>query len=80
MTSSKLDDLHPYDSEIDKTFHRLSRNNRSISVVVHDCVVLDNSVVHTEFIVDYIFIMFLSLFLLLLIMKKNSVDIMANNN
>ena len=40
MTRSKSGDLHPYDPEIDKTFHRFSRSNRSKSVVVHDSVVL----------------------------------------
>ena len=50
MTRSKSGDLHPYDPEIDKTFHRLSRNSRSRTVVVHDSVVLDSSVVHTKFI------------------------------
>ena len=61
MTKSKLGDLHPYDPEIDKTFHRLSRSNRSRSVVVHDSVsvhdsvIVDSSVVHTKFIVDSIF-------------------------
>ena len=43
-----------YVSEIDKTFHWLSRSNRSRSVVVHDSVVLDSSIMHIEFIVDYI--------------------------
>ena len=52
MTRSKSGDLHPYDFEIDNIFHRLSRNNWSRSVAVHDSVVLDSSVVHTEFIVD----------------------------
>jgi len=46
--------LHSYDPEIDKTFHRQSRNNRTRSLVVHDSVVLDNSVMHTKFIVDSI--------------------------
>jgi len=52
MTRSKSGGLDPYDPKIDKIFHRLSRSNRSRSVVVHDSVVLDSSVVHTEFIVD----------------------------
>jgi len=80
MTRSKSGDLHPYDLEIDKTFHRLSRNNRSRSVVVHVSVVFDSNVVHTKFIVDSIsdfvsepvFIAFDS--------KKNSVDITVDNN
>ena len=76
MTWSKSGGLHPYDPEIDKTFHRQNWNNRSRSVVVHDSVVLDNSVVHTEFISDSIskpvFIAFDS--------EKNSVDMMADNN
>ena len=54
MTRSKSCDLHPYDLEIDETFHRLSISNKSRSVVVHDSVVLDSSIVHTKFIVDYI--------------------------
>ena len=60
MTRSKLGNLHPYDPEIDRTFHRLSRSNRSRrvvvydSVVVHDRVVLDSSVVHTEFLAESI--------------------------
>jgi len=54
MTRSKLGDLHPYDLKIDKIFHKLSRSNRSRSVVVHECVVLDSSIVHTEFIADSI--------------------------
>ena len=47
MTRSKSGDLHPYDPEIDKKFHKLSK-----SVVMHDNVVLDRSIVHTKFIVD----------------------------
>ena len=70
MTRSKSGDLHPYDPEIDKTFHRLSRSNRSRSVVMHDNVVLDSSVMHIEFIADSNSDFFLSLLLLLLIMKK----------
>ena len=42
------DDLHPYNPEIDKTFHRLCRSNRSRSAVMHD------SVVHIELIFDSI--------------------------
>ena len=52
MTRSKQSDLHPYDPEVGRTFHRLSRNNRS--VVVHDSVVLDSSIVHTNFTSDFI--------------------------
>ena len=55
MIRSKLGDLHPYDLEIDKSLHRLSRSNRSRSVVVHDSVVLYSNVVHTEFIANSIF-------------------------
>jgi len=55
MTRSKLGDLHPsYDPEIDKTFHRLSRSNRSRSVAMHDSVVLDSSIVDNEFIVEFV--------------------------
>jgi len=55
MTRSKSGDLHSYDLEIDKTFHRLSRSVvMHDSVVVHDNVVLDNNIVHTEFIVDFV--------------------------
>ena len=76
MTRSKLGDLHPYDPEIDKTFHKLSRSNKSRSVVVHNNVVLDSSIVHTEFIVDSISkpIFIASDF------EKINVDIMADNN
>ena len=55
MTRFESGDLHPNGPEIGKTFHRLSRSNRSRSVVVHDNVVLDSSLVHTKFIVDSIF-------------------------
>ena len=46
MTRSKLGDLHPYDPEIHRTFHR--------SIVLHYSVVLDSSIVHTDFITDSI--------------------------
>ena len=47
MTRSNSGELHPYDPEIEKTFHRLSISNSSRSVTVHDSVVLDSSIVHT---------------------------------
>jgi len=45
MTRSKPGDLHTYDPKVDRTFHRLSRNNRSVTVL-HD------SIVHNDFILD----------------------------
>jgi len=76
MTRSKSCDLHPYDLEIDETFHRLSISNKSRSVVVHDSVVLDSSIVHTKFIAysisKHILIAFDS--------EKISVGIMVDNN
>ena len=53
MTRSKPGDLHPYDLEVDKAFHRLSRNNKSVGL--HDSVVVDSSIMHTDFITDSIF-------------------------
>ena len=38
MTRSEPGDLHPYDPKVDRTFHRLSRNNRS-TAILHDSVV-----------------------------------------
>ena len=67
MTSTKPGDLHPYDPEVDRTFHRLSRNNRS--VVLHDSVVLDTRIMHTDFIIDFVFslvLLFLSVKLVLI--------------
>jgi len=52
MTRSKLDNLYPYDHKIDITFHRLSSNNRS--VILHDKIVLDNSIMHIDFITDFV--------------------------
>ena len=43
MTRSKLGDLHPYDPKVDKTFHRLSRNSRS-TTVLHDSEVHSDSI------------------------------------
>ena len=86
LTRSKSGDLHPFNPEIDKTFHRQSRNNRSRSVVVldsvvvHDNVVLDNSVMHTEFIVDSISDFVPELVFIASDSRKNSVGIMADNN
>ena len=73
MTRSKPGNLHPYDPEIDKTFHKLSRSNRS--VVVHDSVILDSSIVHIEFIVDFI-----SELAFIASIFEISVHIMVDNN
>jgi len=48
MTKSKPSDLHPYCPKVDRTFHRLSRNNRSV-------IVLLESVMHSHFISDFVF-------------------------
>ena len=67
MTRSKLGDLHPYDPEIHRTFHR--------SIVLHYSVVLDSSIVHTDFITDSISEPSFSAF-----ESEISVDTIADNN